>query len=366
MPKGAIAQTDYDLDEANYLVAKADIEVGKAQILSSEAALALANTNLKYCFIHAPCKGVIISRRVNIGQTVVSAMSASSLFLFAKDLRRMQIWAAVNEADIGRIRAGQAVTFTIDTYRGEVFKGTVNQIRLNAQSTQNVVTYTVVVDTDNPPSPDYPDGKVLPYITSNVKFEVERHADVLVVPNAALRWKPRPAQIAPDARKSLRDAGGGRSRRGRRSAATRSLGGRSRRPAQAVRAARTRQLASQAAKRAGPRAPAKDAAKPAATAQSNPAERRAQPAKQHHQHGRLWVQDGDFVRPIRVRVGLTDGSVTEVSGTNVKEGMQVVIGEESAAAAAGGSEANPFLPQIRFGGRPKGSSGGSSSGAPGK
>ena len=121
----------------------------------------------------------------------------------------MQIWAQVNEADIGRIHAGLPVTFTIDTYRGEVFKGMVEQVRLNAQSTQNVVTYTVVVISDNPPTPEYPNGKVLPYITATVKFEVEQHPNVLLVPNAALRWKPRTAQIAPDARKTAVIARGG-------------------------------------------------------------------------------------------------------------------------------------------------------------
>ncbi len=364
LPKNAIAQTDYDLDEANYNVTTADVEVGKAQIQIAEAALVLAKTNLDYCTIRAPCKGVIISRRVSVGQTVVSAMSASSLFLFAKDLRRMQIWAQVNEADIGRIHAGLPVTFTIDTYRGEVFKGMVEQVRLNAQSTQNVVTYTVVVISDNPPTPEYPNGKVLPYITATVKFEVEQHPNVLLVPNAALRWKPRTAQIAPDARKTAVSRGADDN-----DAQADAAGGQSptAQPAQgaAARAAASHQGG--AGRGPGKGAGKKDASVPTATGKDHaPAQPSAgpQPAKQHHQHGRLWVRDGEFVRPIRVRVGLSDGSVTEVSGTNVKEGMQVVIGEES-GATAGGSETNPFLPQI-FRSRPKsggssGSSGGSSS-----
>ena len=202
LPKKAIADTDYDLDKANWLAAKANVDVGKATIKECEATLALAKTNLDYCTIRSPLKGVIIERRVNMGQTVVSAMSASSLFLLAKDLRRMQIWASVNEADIGRIHTGLPVHFTIATYPGETFEGEVTQVRLNAQSTQNVVTYTVVVTTDNPPSADHPFGKLFPYMTADLKFEIERHPDVLLVPNVALRWKPRPAQIAPDARRA--------------------------------------------------------------------------------------------------------------------------------------------------------------------
>ena len=129
-----------------------------------------------------------------MGQTVVSSLSASSLFLLAKDLSRMQVWASVNEADIGRIQPGVKVHFTVDAYPNETFVGEVLQVRLNATMTQNVVTYTVVVTTENK------DMKLLPYMTANLKFEIERHEDVLKVPNAALRWKPRPQQIAPDIR----------------------------------------------------------------------------------------------------------------------------------------------------------------------
>ena len=184
-PKKAIAQTDYDLDLANYKAAVANVAVGKATIEQAKAALAMANTNLDYCTIKSPVKGVIVDRRVNVGQTVVSTMSATSMFLIAKDLTRIQVWASVNEADIGRIHVGMPVSFTCDAFPKTTFRGTVCQIRLNATITQNVVTYTVVVVTDNS------DGKLLPYLTANLQFEVDPHHDVLKVPNAALRWKPR-------------------------------------------------------------------------------------------------------------------------------------------------------------------------------
>ena len=115
-PMKAIADTDYDLDVANYKAAKANLKVGEATVKQCEAALAMAKKNLDYCTIKSPVKGVIIDRRVNVGQTVVSAMSATSLFLIAKDLTRMQVWASVNEADIGRIHKGMPVTFTVDAY----------------------------------------------------------------------------------------------------------------------------------------------------------------------------------------------------------------------------------------------------------
>ena len=140
---------------------------------------------------------MIIDRRVNVGQTVVSAMSVSSLFLIAKDLRHIQVWASVNEADIGRIHEKMPVTFTVDAYPNEIFHGTVYQIRMNATMTQNVVTYTVVVDTDNS------DLRLYPYLTANLSFQVEQHPNVLKVPNGALRWKPRPQMVAPEYRDSL-------------------------------------------------------------------------------------------------------------------------------------------------------------------
>ena len=199
--KNAIAQTDYDTDEANYLAAVANVAVGKATIEQAKAALDMAKTNLDYCTIKSPVKGVIIDRRINVGQTVVSTMSVSSLFLVAKDLTRIQVWASVNEADIGRIQVGMPVTFTCDAFPKTTFRGTVCQIRLNATMTQNVVTYTVVVVTDNS------DGKLLPYLTANLQFQVDDHHGVLIVPNAALRWKPKPEQIAAGSHDSTGSSG---------------------------------------------------------------------------------------------------------------------------------------------------------------
>ena len=186
---GGIQQAEYDQVKASYGVAEANVEVGKANIGAATANLETAQTNLNYTTIKSPVRGVIIDRRVNIGQTVVASLNAPSLFLIAKDLRRMQVWASVNEADIGRIHADMPVRFTVDAFPGETFRGKVSQIRLNATMTQNVVTYTVVVTTDNS------NGRLLPYLTANVQFEVSKRTDVLLVPNAALRFKPQASQI---------------------------------------------------------------------------------------------------------------------------------------------------------------------------
>ncbi len=183
---------------ANLRVAEAALDQARAARVSAERAVAVAEAehreaeqNLRYCTIRSPVRGVIIDRRVNVGQTVVSSLSAPSLFLIARDLQRLQVWASVNEADVGRAHPGQPVRFSVDAYPDEVFEGRVSQVRLNATMTQNVVTYTVVVDTGNP------GGKLLPYLTASLQFEVGRRQGVLLVPNAALRWQPRPEQVAP-------------------------------------------------------------------------------------------------------------------------------------------------------------------------
>jgi HlyD family secretion protein len=193
---GVISETESDIALADYDTARSALAVGEASIVQAEAALHQAEINVGYTTIRSPVKGVIVDRRVNIGQTVVSSLNAPSLFLIAKDLTRVQIWASVNEADIGRIRSGQTVRFTVDAFPGETFVGEVAQVRLNATMTQNVVTYTVVVAVDNP------EGRLLPYLTTNLKFEIDRRAGVVLVPNAALRWRPRPEQIAPAARET--------------------------------------------------------------------------------------------------------------------------------------------------------------------
>ena len=185
----ALSQASYDTYESAWEKATAEVSVAEAQILQAdaevaqaEASLKVAERNLEYCFIKAPVNGIIIDRKVNIGQTVVSNMSASSLFLVAKDLKRMEVWATVNEADIGSIRPGQPVTFTVEAFPGETFVGHVGKIRLNATMSQNVVTYVVEVVTDNS------SGRLLPYLTANVSFEVDRKDNALAIPNSAMRW----------------------------------------------------------------------------------------------------------------------------------------------------------------------------------
>lgn len=188
----ALSQKDYDAYQSAYETSAANLDVGrasveqaKASIAQAQAQLEKAERNLSYCDILSTVDGVVIDRRVNIGQTVTASMSTPSLFLVAKDLRRIEIWVPVNEADIGSIKVGQEVRFTVDAFPEKAFTGKVGRVRLNASMTSNVVTYTVEVTTDNP------DGLLLPYLTANISFVLaESPADALLIPVAALGWRP--------------------------------------------------------------------------------------------------------------------------------------------------------------------------------
>ena len=209
-PSEALSQASYDAFQSAVESARANLAVGRAAVSQAgaavnqaEATLRRARRNLSYCTITSPVRGVIVDRRVNIGQTVVASLSAPSLFLIAKDLNRIQVWVAVNEADIGRIRPGLPVRFTVDAFPGETFRGEVGKIRLNAAMTQNVVTYTVEIITDNS------NGRLLPYLTANVEFELDRRPKVLLAPNAALRWSP------PEEHGAAKGGDGGKKKEGR-------------------------------------------------------------------------------------------------------------------------------------------------------
>ncbi len=203
----ALSQSDYDSwqaawrsAEAQVAVARAAVSQAGAQVVQARASVEKAERNLGYCTIVSPVDGVVIDRRVNLGQTVVSSMNVSSLFLVARDLRRMRIWASVNEADVGSIRAGQPVTFAVDALPGRSFAGTVRKVRLNATLSSNVVTYTVEIDVANE------DLALLPYLTASVEFETRRERAALAVPARALRWAP--ASVGDGASASPRVADG--------------------------------------------------------------------------------------------------------------------------------------------------------------
>ncbi len=197
----AIPDIDFDLARSNYETTKASLEVTKASVKTAEAALQEAQANFDYTKILSPVKGVVIDRRVNIGQTVIASLNAPSLFLIAKDLERMEIWASVNEADVGQIHKGQVAKFTVAAYPRDEFSGKVSQIRLNATMNSSVVTYTVVVSIDKKDRRgEKSSDKLLPYMTASLQFEVAEQKNVLYLPNPVLRWRPPVVLVAKEER----------------------------------------------------------------------------------------------------------------------------------------------------------------------
>ena len=274
----ALSKSSYENYRTNYEVAKATVTVGEAAIVQAKATLEKAERNLSYCVIKSPVNGVVIDRRVNIGQTVVSSLNTPSLFLLAKDLTKMQIWIAVNEADVGKIHPGQQVNFTVDTFPSDTFKATVRKIRLNATMNQNVVTYTVEAVTDNSSK------KLLPYLTANTQFEIDRHSNVLQIPNVAVRWTPKLNQVAPEYREQYK------------------------------------------------------------IAYENPDEKngiKGNPTEQI-----VWILKNSFVYPVNIQTGDSDNTMTEVLRGDLKEDMDVIVGEKDENNPGTSSTNNPFAPKV--------------------
>jgi HlyD family secretion protein len=377
-----MTQADYDSAQADLETKKPAQAAAEAAVEMAKANLETAQTNVNYCTITSPVKGVIVDRRVNMGQTVVSSLSAPSLFLIARDLKRMQLWASVNEADIGQIHPGQAVQFTVDAYPNTTFRGEVSQIRLNANMTQNVVTYTVVVTTDNS------SGRLLPYMTANVRFEVAKRDKVLLVPSAALRWKPQPNQIVADAREAF---GKSSKRRGGKGQGSQSDQTPESQKASSGSTASKGEEALAANDQATPKDDASASDEPSEARDAHPsivegaskeeaptakkgdgrghagrgdrAGRNGQPGSKtgdlhkprkagpRRERPTVWIEENGFARPLRIETGLTDGTQVEVVAGDLKEGSQVIVGEVRHEEA--NATKNPFLPTFfGRGGRP--------------
>jgi HlyD family secretion protein len=283
----AISPQEHDNALAAFETAKATLAVSESSVALAKANLDEATINLGYTTIRSPVKGVIVDRRVNIGQTVMASPSAPSLFLIARDLSRMEIWASVNETDVGAIHEGQGVRFTVGAFPHDTFRGKVAQIRLNASMTQSVVTYTVVISVENT------SGKLLPYLTARVQFEVEERTNALRVPNAALRWEPKIQHVAPDARDAF--------------------------------ATELRQRAA---------APRGEKTRP-----------RLDSGPGSGVPGTVWVRSGEFVRPVAIRVGVTDGILSEIVSGEVRDGTEVILGQVAEENDEEGG--SPFLPKLK-------------------
>jgi HlyD family secretion protein len=276
------AQADFDTAQANADVAGAQVAAAQGRVAQTRAALHQAQVNLDYATITSPIDGVVISRAVDVGQTVTASLQTPTLFVIAEDLRKMQVDTSVAEADVGRLQSGMRAYFMVDAFPNDRFEGTVRQIRNAATTVQNVVTYDAVIDVENP------ELKLRPGMTANVTFVYADQQEALRTVNAALRFKPSAELLGAAA------GGGGL------------------------------------------------AQKPTLT---GTARGRREPTNT----GRtLWILRGKTPQPVSVKLGITDGTHTEIVGGELREGDLVItdvagggLGTGSGAPRSGGERGGP-------------------------
>jgi len=342
--RGTFSEAQYDAAETSFESARAGLAVSRANLRNAQATLQQRTANLESAqvdlertFIRSPIDGVVIDRQIDEGQTVAASFNAPVLFLIAQDLSRIQIEAEIDEADIGQIDEGQAVTFDVDAYPGQDFSGDVVQVRLAANDEQNVVTYTVVIEAANP------GGRLLPGMTANVTIVTGEVEGVLAAPNSALRFAPRGA-----AESLVVAAEGGRQGGGRRGGGGGQMDAMMDRLAEQLemtdeqREAASEALSEtfanirqqmQAAQAGGPRpnfqALTRRALAGVLTADQMrrydeiAAERAS--ARQEVRRGQLWVETEEGRLQARpVQLGLSDGQFTQIIGPGLEDGDEVV------------------------------------------
>lgn len=288
--KQAVSKTDYESALYQYSNAKANLAKMTSEVNR-------ANTNLGYTMIYSPIDGVVLSRAVDEGQTVAASFSTPTLFTIAQDLTKMQVVANVDEADIGQVKEGQKVTFTVDAYADDKFMGTIKQIRLLAITTSNVVTYSVVVEAPNP------DLKLKPGLTASIIAYIQEVENVLSIPAKALRFKPDSTLM----------------------------------PKKEIAAATTSQPLVGGAKAA-----------PATTVVHQPKSSPKDGIKNDETHAvkTVWVKEGDSIYPVQVKTGMTDETYVEII-LGLKEGQVVVVSVDQVTASAVKTQAasSPFMPK---------------------
>jgi HlyD family secretion protein len=266
MAQSLASQMDVQAADTALTVAKANLDAAKASLEQARAALNQANVNLSYTSIVSPIDGVVISRNVDVGQTVAASLSAPVIFTIAEDLRKMQVNTNIAEGDVGRLKEDMEARFTVDAFPGLTFKGKISQIRNAAQTVQNVVTYDAVIDVVND------DLKLRPGMTANVTINYDTRDQALAVPNAALRFRPPPSLVASSA--------------------------------------------------------------PSSSGSASPASSSRRNKKDDLDTKTVWVQDGAGLRPVSLKIGLSDGTMTEVLSGEIAEGDKVVTDATVAAGAA--------------------------------
>ena len=326
--EGLASQQDVDTAQTAAAVARAGVDAAKANVEQARAALNQDQVNVSLTVIKSPIDGIVISRSVDVGQTVAASLQAPVLFTIAEDLTKMHIEASVPESDVGKLAVDMPVAFTVDAFPGQRFRGTIEQVRNAAVTVQNVVTYTAIVAVDNP------ELKLRPGMTATVTIVTARRNDALAVPNAALRFKPPGATAASSGRGAGRPngsasasgsawpGGSGHGRNGR------SPGAASANASSAAPAGSNAPVASGGPKASG--APASSADASFTGAADDTSQKTA------------YLLKGNTAVPVKLTVGITDGSFTEIIDGPLKEGDGVIVegppsdGSSSSAPAGQG------------------------------
>lgn len=314
--------------QAQVQQSEAQVQQAQAQVQQAQAALSLAEVNLSHTTITSPIDGIVVSRNVDVGQTVAASLSAPTLFTIANDLKQMQVIANIDQADIGLVEQAKSVKFTVDAFPGKDFDGKIEQMRLNPTNVQNVVTYNVVIDVSNP------EQKLKPGMTANLTITIDERNNVLKVPNSALRFTPQDASGQKlSANPGGANSSGNASGQGRRQSAN-----------------------------AQPKTDNANAtASPGSSGQANSQQgaRTFAPASAPVLEGQtriVWVLGADGKpQSRRIKIGLTDGAATEVVEGNLQEGEMVIIGQTISATNKAQSAQSPAP---GFGGAPRTGGGG--------
>jgi HlyD family secretion protein len=329
LDKKLVARADYDQVKYNY-------EKAKANLKTAQAGYDKARVNLSYALIYSPISGVVLNRAVDQGQTVAASFSTPNLFTIGSDLTKMQVQANVDEADIGQVKNGQPVTFTVDAYPSETFAGDVRQVRLQPVVTSNVVTYTVIVNAPNP------DKKLMPGMTANITVLVQKIDSVLIIPGKALRFTPDATWLAeylknnpfPKRQGTVSSGGSGEQKA---------------QEGQESNAVQDRQVRSAQHNTTGQDSVNQRKQNPGSEGQYNAGEFQGG-ERSGKKPVLVWVKSGEKIHRARIVTGAVDGSNAELKW-GLKEGDEVILSmslpgkSASASTAAPATATSPFMPQ---------------------
>jgi HlyD family secretion protein len=314
--KNQLSLEEKETAETNFLGAKSDLVTAKARVSQAKSQLDSSNVDLSYATIRSPIDGVVITRSVNVGQTVAASFQAPVLFKVATDLTKMRVECSVDETDIGKVKEGQKCRFTVSAFPNETFSGVVTQVRYSPETVQNVVTYTTVVNAENP------EMKLRPGMTATVSIVVGEAKAVLKIPNSALRFTPSLPQEELQKLYEAAGAAGGQRQGGQ--------------PGEKLQGERQRgegqrgsggQMTFQMGGQSGEMTPEMKA--------------KLQQMRQR-QGGRVWFQDEQGkLKFVMVRTGITDNTYSEITRGDLKEGQKIIIGEETPLAKSATTTQQP-------------------------